>query len=99
MPEYGAYYRRSRAAIKMPYDESQCRRWVKLVVLLCAGDFRSTPISGQFQSRSGLRKSANNGSRSFDRDRACGARIGVAYHARMPRLSSPSATRSSTLGV
>src|SRR5580700_5091476 len=42
---------------------------------------------------------ANNGSRSFDRDRACGARIGVAYQARMPRLSSPSATRSSTLGA
>jgi hypothetical protein len=27
---------------------------------------------------------ANNGSRSFDRDHACGARIGVAYIARMP---------------
>src|SRR6202035_3045492 len=29
----------------MPYDESQCPRWVKLFVLLCAGDYRGRDAS------------------------------------------------------
>jgi hypothetical protein len=40
-------------------------------------------LNGHMSDISTCPLSANSGSRSFDRDRACGARIGVAYKARM----------------